>query len=105
MMTRFGEYPRYWDGVVGDNVRRLRRRRGWTQQELGTRLAWHGWPTGNGSNSVISRLERATSDASGNATVKVTIDRLMLLARVLDVPYRELLRENDDDDDDDEEKR
>lgn len=63
--------------VMGDNVRRLRERRGWTQDQLATRSDLHV--------TYISGIERGRRN--------VTIDVVARVADALKVRPGELLRE------------
>lgn len=66
--------------VVAFNMRRLRRDRGWTQQELGERL-------GGRSNASVSAMERS---CESKRVKKFDADEIAMIADVLGVTPNEL---------------
>jgi transcriptional regulator with XRE-family HTH domain len=69
--------------VVGPQVRRFRERKGWTQEQLASRLQLLGWDT---SRESVTRLE--TQDR------RVPDLELFLLARILGVRADEFFPRN-----------
>ena len=65
--------------MVGTRIRELRRKRGWSQEQLGARIGF--------SQSKISKIENGDWDS---------LSDLRLIAKVLGVPIHELVREDDD---------
>ena len=68
--------------MIGDKVRALRRRHGWSQEQLGELVHF--------SQSKISKIERGDWDS---------LSDLRLIARALEVPIEELVREEPRDSD------
>ena len=62
--------------LIGDKIRTLRRKRGWSQEQLGAMVGF--------SQSKISKTERGDLDS---------LSDLRLIARVLGVPIEELVRD------------
>ena len=89
---------RYWAYVVGANMRRVRLDRGLTMDELAPMLTAAGFDISASGLSLLERNKptafrpRIASHLPGY--VKVTIDRVMIIAQVLGVSYLELLRED-----------
>jgi transcriptional regulator with XRE-family HTH domain len=75
---------------VAERVRRLRQARRLTVAELAGRCATAGWP--QLSTQVIYKLE-GQRDTPDRPPRPVTIDELLVLAEVLDVPATELCPE------------
>lgn len=75
--------PRYWAGVVGVNVRRFRRDLSLSQTGLSERLRLAGWAA---NQKMVSALESNSPGGGGAGSyVTMSVDRLVLLARVLRV--------------------
>jgi transcriptional regulator with XRE-family HTH domain len=75
----------YHSAVVGLNVRRVRRERGWNQTELAAALTARGWKC---APKMISAMEiNGTYGGRRHIHVPVTVDRLILLAEVLQVHW------------------
>ena len=66
--------------LVGDRIRVLRRQRGLTQERLGELIGF--------SQSKISKIERGDWDS---------LSDLRLIAKVMEVPIEELVREDEQD--------
>lgn len=66
------------------NIRRLRRARGWSAQELANRMDAVGCPV---SRSMISQRE------TGSQRIRVSVDELVAFADVLDQPLDDLVHE------------
>jgi len=62
--------------LSGDIIRELRRKRAWSQEQLGAMVGF--------SQSKISKIERGDWDSLSN---------LRLIARALEIPIEELVRE------------
>lgn len=65
--------------LIGDRIRALRRQRGWSQEQLGERVGF--------SQSKISKIERGDWDS---------LSDLRLIAKVLEVPIEELVKDEPD---------
>ena len=65
--------------VVGPQVRKLRMRKAWTQEDLDRRLQLQGWSISVGSLGKLEAQLRRVPDCE-----------LIFLARVLGVPIRDL---------------
>ena len=65
--------------MIGDKIRTLRRKRGWSQEQLGELVGF--------SQSKISKIENGDWDS---------LSDLRLIARVLGVPIEELVRDEPD---------
>lgn len=65
--------------LIGDKIRTLRRKRGWSQEQLGELVGF--------SQSKISKIENGDWDS---------LSDLRLIARVLGVPIEELVRDEPD---------
>ena len=63
--------------MIGARIRELRRKRRWSQEQLGEMLRF--------SQSKISKIERGDWDS---------LSDLRLIARALDVPIEELVKED-----------
>lgn len=75
----------YHAAIVGLNVRRVRRERGWSQTELAAKLTARGWRC---APRMISAMETNGHYGGKRRTrVPVTVDRLILLATVLQVHW------------------
>jgi Helix-turn-helix. len=70
------------DDLIAENVRSIRARRQWRQEDLAVDLGW--------SRPVVGDLE--------NGRRRVTMADMLLLCRVLEVDLRELLRGLGEDD-------
>ena len=66
--------------LVAVNVRRLRKARGWTQQELGTKLGWE--------KTVVSTAERSVS---ARRVRQFSIDDAVAIAEVFGVTIADLI--------------
>lgn len=64
---------------VAENVRRLRKERGWTQSELGQRLGTFGFPM---QQTTVTKLE------AGERPIR--LDEVLALARLFDVKVEDL---------------
>ncbi len=87
-MTNGGSSLRPSD-LSGARVRETRGRRGWTARQLADRCAEAGAP--ELTVSVIANIETGRRDAEGRRRRDVTIDELLALAYVLEVPLNALL--------------
>ena len=67
--------------LIGDKIRTLRRKRGWSQEQLGAMVGF--------SQSKISKIENGDWDS---------LSDLRLIARVLEVPIEELITDRSDED-------
>ena len=65
--------------LIGERVRKYRRQKGWSQEQLGAMVGF--------SQSKISKIENGDWDS---------LSGLRLIAKVLGVPIHELVREDDD---------
>jgi transcriptional regulator with XRE-family HTH domain len=65
--------------VIGSQVRKLRERKGWNQNQLTVKLQLAGWDTSQGSLSRLENGERRVPDLE-----------LFVLADVLDVKFEDL---------------
>lgn len=75
----------YQSAVVGLNVRRVRRERGWSQAELAETLTARGWKC---HARMMSAMEiNGHYGGKKHIHVPVTVDRLVLLADVLQVHW------------------
>ena len=63
--------------MIGARIRELRRKRGWSQEQLGEMVHF--------SQSKISKIERGDWDS---------LSDLRLIAKALDVPIEELVKED-----------
>ena len=63
--------------MIGDKIRTLRRKRGLSQEQLGAMIGF--------SQSKISKIERGDWDS---------LSDLRLIAKVMEVPIEELVRED-----------
>lgn len=63
--------------LIGDKIRTLRRKRGLSQEQLGAMIGF--------SQSKISKIERGDWDS---------LSDLRLIAKVMEVPIEELVRED-----------
>lgn len=85
----------YWTYVVGVNVRRVRVSRGLSQAQVAARMTVLGDEI---SSVSISNLEMHVMNGRRARRVTlhtaVRVDRLMLLAEVLQTTYLDLLRED-----------
>lgn len=85
----------YWTYVVGVNVRRVRVSRGLSQAQVAARMTVLGDEI---SSVSISNLEMHVMNGCRARRVTprtaVRVDRLMLLAEVLQTTYLDLLRED-----------
>ena len=63
--------------MIGDKIRTLRRKRGWSQEQLGEIVGF--------SQSKISKIENGDWDS---------LSDLRLIAKVLEVPIEELVKED-----------
>ena len=68
--------------LTSERVRKYRRQKGWSQEQLGAIVGF--------SQSKISKIER------GERGDWDSLSDLRLIARALDVPIQELVREDDD---------
>ena len=68
--------------MTSERVRKYRRQKGWSQEQLGAIVGF--------SQSKISKIER------GERGDWDSLSDLRLIARALDVPIQELVREDDD---------
>ena len=75
--------------LAGARIREIRGRRGWTARQLADRCADAGAP--ELTASVIANIETGRRDTEGRRRRDVTIDELMALAYVLEVPPVSLL--------------
>ena len=66
--------------MIGARIRELRRKRGWSQEKLGDMVGF--------SQSKISKIENGNWDS---------LSDLRLIARALEVPIEELVREDEPD--------
>ena len=66
--------------LIGDKIRTLRRKRGLSQEQLGAMIGF--------SQSKISKIERGDWDS---------LSDLRLIAKVMEVPIEELVREDEQD--------
>ena len=73
--------------LTGDRIRALRRQRGWSQEQLGAMIGF--------SQSKISKIERSEWDS---------LSDLRLIARALEVPIEELVKEEAGDEVENDEK-
>ena len=64
--------------LIGDKIRTLRRKRGWSQEQLGAMVGF--------SQSQISKIERGDWDS---------LSDLKLIARALGVKLKDLIDESD----------
>lgn len=92
MSTYFRENPHHWGEVVGEHIKRVRVGRGWTQGELAARLTHGGWNMSANRVSMLENCARNRRYGEHTVHVKLTVDKLMLIAEVLEVPYTYLLR-------------
>ena len=65
--------------MIGERVRKYRRQKGWSQEQLGAMIGF--------SQSKISKIENGDWDR---------LSDLRLIARALEVPIEELVREETD---------
>jgi transcriptional regulator with XRE-family HTH domain len=65
--------------VIGSQVRKLRERKGWNQNQLTVKLQLAGWDTSQGSLSRLENGERRVPDLE-----------LFVLANVLDAKFEDL---------------
>ena len=65
--------------MIGNRIRELRRKRGWSQERLGAMIGF--------SQSKISKIENGDWDS---------LSDLRLIARALEVPIEELVRDEPD---------
>ena len=66
--------------LIGERVRKYRRRKGWSQEQLGAMIGF--------SQSKISKIENGDWDS---------LSDLRLIARALGVPIEEVVREDEPD--------
>jgi transcriptional regulator with XRE-family HTH domain len=66
--------------LIGERVRKHRRQKGWSQEQLGAMIGF--------SQSKISKIERGDWDS---------LSDLRLIAKVMEVPIEELVREDEQD--------
>ena len=71
--------------LIGERVRMYRKKKGWSQEHLGAMVSF--------SQSKISKIERGERGEHGDWD---SLSDLKLIARALDVPIQELVREDDD---------
>ena len=64
--------------MIGARIRELRRKRGWSQEQLGAMVGF--------SQSKISKIENGDWDS---------LSDLKLIARALEIPIEELVREDE----------
>jgi transcriptional regulator with XRE-family HTH domain len=69
--------------VIGPQVRKLRERKGWNQNQLTVKLQLAGWDTSQGSLSRLENGERRVPDLE-----------LFVLADVLNVKFEDLFQKN-----------
>ena len=69
--------------LIGDKIRTLRRKRGWSQEQLGELIGF--------SQSKISKIERGDWDS---------LSDLRLIARVLGVKLKDLIDDDSDEKED-----
>jgi transcriptional regulator with XRE-family HTH domain len=77
--------------VLGENVRRLRRDREWSQADLAARLTELGYPM---TQAMIAKIESVRTDRATNdvrAARSVSVDELVALAYALDTSPTNLL--------------
>lgn len=72
------------------NVRRLRKIRGWSAEELAARLTEAGCPIG--WNVIATRESRAGRESRHDAS-RISVDELFAFAAALDVPVTDLISE------------
>ena len=77
--------------MTGERVRKYRRQKGWSQEQLGAIVGF--------SQSKISKIER------GERGDWDSLSDLRLIAKALDVPIQELVREDDNESAVDDHKR
>lgn len=65
--------------LIGERVRKYRRQKGWSQEQLGEKVGF--------SQSKISKIERGDWDS---------LSDLRLIAKVLEVPIEELVKDESD---------
>lgn len=75
--------------LAGARVREARGRRGWTARQLAERCIKAGAP--GLTASVIANIETGRKDAAGQRRRDITIDELLALAYVLEIPPVALL--------------
>ena len=66
--------------MIGERVRKYRRQKGWSQEQLGAMISF--------SQSKISKIENGDWDS---------LSDLRLIAKVMEVPIEELVREDEQD--------
>ncbi len=74
--------------LIGDKIRKYRRQKGWSQERLGEMIGF--------SQSKISKIENGDWDS---------LSDLRLIARALEVPIEELVREEAGDEVDEKDER
>lgn len=65
--------------LIGEKVRKYRRNKGWSQEQLGSKVQF--------SQSKISKIERGDWDS---------LSDLRLIARTLEIPIEELISDRSD---------
>lgn len=74
---------------LGEQLVRVRRAAGLTREQLAERCAEAGWPAL--TTAALGNLETGRRDKSGRRRREVTVDELVVLSYVLDVPALTLL--------------
>lgn len=82
---------RYWAGVVGRNVLKVRTARGLSSRDLSEMVTARGHRL---SQSSISMIERNEPTSAQGGYISLTVDRMMALADCLGVSYLTLLNED-----------
>lgn len=86
-ITNQNRNSKFWARVVGVNARRLRKARGWSQQQVTDAVVMHGCLY---HSTQLSRLENWTPYSDGTLP-GVPVDLLVALARVFQVSVGEML--------------
>lgn len=73
-------------GIFGENIRRLREARGWSQSELARRMQAHGWP--KYSQVAVSRTEEGSR--------AVRLDEALAFSEILEIGLTNLITPSDE---------
>lgn len=81
----------HFSGVVGNNVRKLRKENGWIMKDLCARMAEQGFPLDETHLSYIERS--ADMAAAGRRVTLVDADKLMAFSKAFNVPISYFFQE------------